>query len=172
MAHKLLTKEYWNSKSEIIEAAAKGFNMMQDLPRLLQEAYPDLKSVTFGFCSKSDMPEWQAMGWKPCPTDLFDVAEFNSSDIPDRFGLVDVGGVIKWRDNYLMIMGKDFRADLQDAIHRRSDEMYQRSVDDKRHTLPGDPRANEMADYANSKLETYRAQPKDAKRGPGRPKKN
>jgi hypothetical protein len=85
--------------------------------------------------------------------------------------LVDVAGVIKWRDNYLMIMGKDFRAELKDAMHRRSDEMYQRAVDDKRHTLPGDPRANEMADYASSKLETYRAQPMDSKRGPGRPKK-
>jgi len=170
--HNKLTKEYWNSKKEIINAAARGFNMMQDLPRMLQDAYPDLKSVTFGFFSKDDLQYMHAVGWEMLDETFFDVDEFNKSDIPARFGLVTDKGGIMWNDNYLMVMGKGFREDYLNAVHERSDEMYQKSVDGKKYVAPGDPRAAEMAEYSESKLETYRAQPSGAaKRGPGRPKK-
>jgi len=168
-----LTKEYWNSKKEIINAAARGFNMLQDLPALLKEAYPDLKGLEFGLFVKADLPERFAMGWELLNEDFFDVDEWNKSAIPARFGFVTVDGAIKWNDNYLMVMGKDFRKQLLNTIHERSDKMYQQSVEGKKYVAPGDPRAAEMAEYAESKLETYRAQPSGApKRGPGRPKKN
>jgi len=181
MAHKLLTKSYWNSKSEIIEAANRGFNMQQMLPRMLQEAYPDLKSLKFGFCSEEDMPEWQSQGWRPIPPELFDVEEFNASSIPARFGLNESGGLIKWRHNYLMVMGKDFRAALMDARHQQHENYYEKSVGDRRYVAPEDPRRKDMLEVAESTLEEeHRNEPLKPddprggvpqKRGPGRPRK-
>lgn len=173
MAYQKLTKEYWNSKREIIEAASRGFNMLQDLPRLLKEAFPDLKSLDFGFFIKSDLPERHAMGWEMLNKDFFDPDEWNNSSIPERFGIVDEGGALRWNNNYLMVMGKDFRTELLDTVNERNDRLYQQAVDGKKYVAPGDPRASEMAEYSGSKLETYRAQPAgETKRGPGRPKKN
>ena len=169
-----LTKEFWNSKSEIIEAAVKGWNPLMRLPALLKEAYPDLKIVDFGFCSDGDMPEWMSQGWIPLSPDHFDIDEFNNSDIPARFGLRDVGGVIKWRDNTLMVMGKDFREDLKAARNKHSDEVYNASIMDKAYTAPQDPRKEEMAKYAESKVESSRVQPTSDSPKPkrGRPPKD
>ena len=169
-----LTKEFWNSKSEIIEAAVKGWNPLMRLPALLKEAYPDLKIVDFGFCSEGDMPEWMSQGWIPLSPDHFDIDEFNNSDIPARFGLRDVGGVIKWRDNTLMVMGKDFREDLKAARNRHSEDVYSASIMDKAYTAPQDPRKEEMAKYAESKVESSRVQPTSDSPKPkrGRPPKN
>ena len=167
-----LTKEFWNSKSEIIEAAVRGWNPLMRLPVLLKEAYPDLRVVDFGFCQDDDMPEWMSQGWIPLSPDHFDIDEFNSSDIPARFGLRDVGGVIKWRKNTLMVMGKDFRSDLVDARNRHSDEMYYKSVEGKKYAAAEDPRKNEMIDYSESKLEGQRVQPtQSAQKKRGRPPK-
>lgn len=161
-----LTKEYWNSKSEIIEAAVKGFDPIQQLPKMLKAAYPDFKQLDFGFCHDAAIPEWMSIGWMPMsPTD-FDTDEFNKSDIPSRFGLSDVGGRIKYRENTLMAMGKDFRRQLQDARDGHHEDNYRASVMDKKYASPQDPRREEMAKYAESKLESAIIQPK---RGPGRP---
>ena len=161
-----LTKEFWNSKSEIIEAAVKGWDPIQRLPKLLKESYPDFKVVDFGFCSEADMPEWMSQGWIPLAADHFEVDEFNKSDIPSRFGLHEVGGRIKWRDNTLMVMGKDFREDLKNARNQHHEDQYRASVEDKKYASPQDPRKDEMAKYAESSLESSIIQPK---RGPGRP---
>jgi len=161
-----LTKEFWNSKSEIIEAAVKGWDPIQRLPKLLKEAYPDFRVVDFGFSSEEDMAEWMSQGWIPLTADHFDVEEFNKSDIPSRFGLREVGGRIKWRDNTLMAMGKDFRKQLQDARNEYHEDNYRASVMDKKYASSQDPRRDEMARYAESKLESAIIQPK---RGPGRP---
>lgn len=166
---KRLTKDFWNSKSEIIEAAVKGWNPQQRLPALLKEAYPDLKHLNFGFCHKEDAPEWISIGWVAMSPSDFDVDEFNNSDIPSRFGLRDVGGVIMWRDNILMVMDKDFRQKLQDARHSHFEDKYAASINDKKYTAPEDPRRDEMEKYAESSLESHVVQPK---RGPGRPPKN
>lgn len=166
-----LTKDFWNGKSEIIEAAVKGWNPQQRLPRLLKEAYPDLKHLQFGFCHKDDAAEWMSQGWMPLPTTQFDVEEFNRSDIPSRFGLRDVDGTIWWRENMLMVMDVDFRDRLVGARNAHHEKAYQDSIRDKKYTAPSDPRADEMAKYAESTLESKTVQPTDAKRGPGRPRK-
>lgn len=168
-----LTKEFWNSKSEIIEAAVKGWNPLMRLPVLLKEAYPDLKIVDFGFCSESDMPEWMSQGWIPLSPEHFDVDEFNKSDIPARFGLRDVGGVIKWRNNTLMVMGKEFREELQDARNDHHEQYYNDAVKDRGYAAPQDPRREEMLSYSESKLERQRVQPTDDSPKPkrGRPPK-
>lgn len=166
MAHQKLTKEYWESKSEIIESAYRGWNPLQRLPVLLREAYPDLKGVEFGFFTDADLPERFAQGWELLSTDLFDPDELNEV-LPARYGLTVNGGRIKWSENTLMIMGKDFREQLIDARNRSHEDRYQAAVESKKYVSPHDPRGDEMSAYAESKLETHQVRP----RGPGRPPK-
>ena len=169
------TAAYWNSKSEIIEAATRGFNMMYTLPKMLKEAYPWMKELDLGFCSTGDLPEWHALGWIHLRTEHFDIDEFNKSDLPSRFGLTESGGVIKWRDNWLMIMGMDFRDQLTEARNNAHEERFQDAVQQQKMAMPGDPRGAEMSSASTSMFESARLQPSDsaeAKRGPGRPKKN
>ena len=177
MPNKKLTKAYWNSKLDIIESSVKGWNPQKMLPRHLQEAYPDLKAVSFGFFSADDLQERHSVGWELMSTDLFDVDEFNKSDIPARFGLVVKDGAIMWRDNYLMIMGKDYRKQLVKARHDHHEEQYSASIRNKKYTAPSDPRGKEMSQYAESKLDESVEVVKPTgdsvapKRGPGRPPK-
>ena len=164
-----LTAAYWNKKNEIIEAATKGWNPLQRLPVLLKEAYPELKNVEFGFFVEADLPEMHSQGWELFTKEFFDADELNKSVLPARYGLTDDGsGALKWRDNFLMVMGKNFRERLLDARNDHSEDMYGSSIEGKKYTAPTDPRRDEMAEYAESTLESKIVQPK---RGPGRPPK-
>ena len=169
MANEKLTAAYWNKKDEIIESATKGWNPLQRLPVLLKEAYPELKGVEFGFFVADDLQEMHSVGWEHMTRDLFDVDELNKSALPARYGLTDDGsGSLKYRDNYLMIMGKGFRKKLKAARNAHSEDMYRQSIEDRGYTAPSDPRAEEMAKYSESILESKIVQPK---RKPGRPAK-
>jgi len=169
MPNEKLTAAYWNKKTEILEAANQGWNPLMRLPALLKEAYPELKGIEFGFFSESDLPEMHSLGWEHMTKELFDVDELNKSALPARYGLTDDGsGALKWRDNYLMIMGKNFRKKLLKSRNDYHEERYVESIEGKAHTMSGDPRAKEMAEYSSSKLESTILQPK---RGPGRPPK-
>jgi hypothetical protein len=111
MANQKLTKEYWEKKDELIQAAVRGWNPIQRIPVLLREAYADLKGIDFGFFVEADIPERMSMGWEFLSKDMFDADELNSV-LPARYGIEEVGGRFKWQNNYLMIMGKDFRKRL------------------------------------------------------------
>lgn len=164
-----LTAAYWNKKTEIIEASVRGWDPLQRLPVLLQEAYPELKNVKFGFFIEDDLPERHSIGWELFTKEFFDADELNKSVLPARYGLTDDGsGALKWRDNYLMIMHKNFRAQLMAARNAHSEEKYSSSITGQKYTAPSDPRGAEMAEYAESSLDSKIVQPK---RGPGRPPK-
>jgi hypothetical protein len=176
MPNEKLTAAYWNSKTEIIEAATQGWNPLDRLPKLLKEAFSYLKNVEFGFFSESDLPEMFSQGWELFTKDMFDADEFNKSVIPARYGLTDDGsGALKWRDNYLMIMGKDFRNQLMASRHAKHEDQFVKSIEERKFTMKGDPQAEEMAKYSESKYETKTIKPTgktpEPKRGPGRPPK-
>ena len=168
-----LTKDYWNKKEKIIQAATRGFNPLEDIPRLLKEAFPDLKAVKMGWCDEPELNAWHSMGWEHMPLDIFDPDEFNNSDIPARYGLTVDAGRVRWNKNYLMIMGKDFREKLEAARNARSEEMYYASVQNKKYAAAEDPRKHEMLEYSESKLEGQRVQPTAESQKPkrGRPPK-
>jgi len=167
-----LTKDYWNKKEKIIQANVRGFNPLEDIPRMLQEAYPDLKNVVMGWCDEAELNAWHTQGWEHMPLDIFDPDEFNKSDIPSRYGIKNEDGRPRWNKNYLMIMGKDYRAKLVKARNDKSEEQYYASVQNKKYAAAEDPRRHEMLDYSESKLEGQRVQPSaDSKPKRGRPPK-
>jgi hypothetical protein len=121
------------------------------------------------------------MGWIHLKTDMFDVEEWNKS-IGLRFGLVDDGGLVKFRENYIMIMDKTYRERLQNVRNREAEKDFSAAVDGaSAYSHPSDPRHAEMLQLSREKsdLSTVRVQVEGAaesgatpkKRGPGRPRK-
>lgn len=174
MAHEKFTKEYWEAKEDIISAGVQGWNPLQRIPELLSQAFVDFKSVVFGFFVVEDLPERMSLGWEFVTKDMFNPDTLNQV-LPARYGLEEVDGRLKWRDNFLMFMDKGFREKVVDARNRAHEEKYEASVEGRKYVSPHDPRGAEMAQYAESKLETHQvkgvSQEPPKKRGPGRPPK-
>lgn len=173
MAHEKLSKSYWEKKDDIIAASVSGWNPLQRIPQLLAEAFADFKNVTFGFFDAPDLPERMSMGWEFVTRSMFDPDSLNEA-LPARFGLEEVDGRLKWRDNYLMFMDKGYRHKLTNARQQSYEDKYRMSVEGRAYTSPHDPKADEMKKHAVSKLETQQIRPasQEQKRGPGRPPKN
>ena len=171
----------WNKYSEVLNAGIRGFNALVKIPEIIQKEIPEFKRFAFGFCDRDDVPEWRTMGWIHLRTDMFDIEEWNKS-IGLRFGLVDDGGLVKFRDNFIMIMDKDYRKRLENVRNEESEKDFSRAVEGSTaYSHPSDPRHDEMmkASRELSELSTARVQVEGAaesgaepkKRGPGRPRK-
>jgi hypothetical protein len=171
MAHGKFTKAYWAEKDDIIDAGVKGWSPLEQVPKLLAEAFPDFRNVKFGFFVKADFQHQTSIGWEFLTKEDFNPDTMNEV-LPARFGLeVLADGRLKWRDNYLMFMHKDFRAKVINARNQAHEDKYTASVEGRAYVSPHDPNAAEMAKHSVSKLETQQLSPASAKRGPGRPPK-
>ena len=172
MAHGKFTKAYWQGKDEIVAAGVSGFSPLEQVPKLLTEAFADFKNIVFGFFVESDLQHVMSLGWEFLTKEDFNPDTMNEV-LPARFGLeVKADGRLKWRDNYLMFMHKDFREKVQNARNTAHEEKYRSSIEGRAYVSPHDPRGAEMSKHSVSKLETQRVSPASAKRGPGRPPKN
>ena len=117
--------EDWRKKDIISSAGTKGWNPLHDLPELLWEAIPDLQQFIIGHCSEDDIPTWKTIGWVHMRRDHFEVDNFNEA-IGLGLGLDDSSGVIKFRDNFLMIMPKDYRKRVTDKRNEVFEDSYER----------------------------------------------
>ena len=174
MAHGKFTKAYWESKEDIIDAGVKGWSPLEQVPVLLREAFADFKNLDFGFFVEGDLQHVTSLGWEFLTKEDFNPDTLNEV-LPARFGLeVLADGRLKWRDNYLMVMHKDFREKVINARNQAHEDKYKASIEGRAYTSPHDPNREEMAKHSISKLETQRISPASAapaKRGPGRPPK-
>jgi len=174
----------WESKDkqELLQTATGGWNPMERLPQMLRKYCDWAKPLTFGFFSGEDVYEARSLGWEHVQTSFFEGMDDYNQLVGTPFGLIDAGGVIKWRDNFLMMMSLDFRE--KEMRHR--DEAYNdqmsKILQAKAYAHPADPRYHEMlrASEELSSGEVYRVQgthaeektePPPIKRPPGRPKK-
>lgn len=172
MAHGKFTKAYWAGKDDIIDAGVKGFSPLEQVPKLLTEAFADFKNVVFGFFVEADLQHVMSLGWEFLTKEDFNPGTMNEV-LPARFGLeVMSDGRLKWRDNYLLFMHRDYRKKVESARHQSYEDKYAASIEGRAYVSPHDPNAQEMAKHSVSKLETQRVSPASAKRGPGRPPKN
>lgn len=173
MANSKFSKSYWEAKDDIIAAGVSGFSPLEQVPTLLKEAFADFANLEFGFFVESDLQHVMSIGWEFLTKSDFNPDTLNEV-LPARFGLEEVGdGRLKWRDNFLMFMHKDFREKVIAARHAAHEDQYTSSVEGRAYTSPHDPNAKEMAQHSVSKLVTQRVSPASAakKRGPGRPPK-
>lgn len=173
----------WNKHAEILNAGLKGFNALTKIPEFMKKEIPELRRFKFGFASDNEVPEWHSMGWVHLETHMFDVEEWNKS-IGLRFGLTAVDGLIKYRENYIMIMDKDYRKRLETVRIDETEREFSASVEDaSSYAHPEDPSFSKMKDGAGDigGIEMARIQnrgqstsggiaPKDTAKKPGRPR--
>jgi hypothetical protein len=147
----------WEKHEELLDAGTRGWNPLQRLPRMLEENFEWAKEFVFGFFHGDDVHEAGSFGWAHVRTEHFDVTNFNTA-VGTRFGLIDDAGVVKWRDNYLMMMPKDFRRRQLDKRHEEYQSGAASALEGAAYAHPSDPRYDEMlkASRELSEGESYR----------------
>ena len=148
----------WQKHHELLNAGIKGWNALQRLPVILTQEIPWMKDFKLGFCSEADMAEWTSQGWRPLMVKDFGdegFKNFNES-IGLRFNLSDAAGMVKFRENYLMIMDNEYRERLEDVRNQEFEKYYGAVTEQKAYVSPSDPRAEEMSQYAESTMQESR----------------
>ena len=147
----------WDDVDDLIEASTTGWNPLQKLPLLLEKYIPWAKDFTFGFFIESDLPEVKSYGWVHVKPDQIAGENWNEN-AGLRFGLDISGGVVKFRDNYLLCMPKAHRAKQMDRRHQEHEEMIARTTSEHAYAHPADPEFSRMQQAAKelSSGETYR----------------
>lgn len=166
----------WEKDEAILASGTKGFNVLTELPRLLSKHYPWLQDFRIGFCDKNQLQHWGSIGWAFLRTEHFEIDNFNQA-VGLRFGLVDDGGNIKFRDNYLMIMPKDFRKRQINMRNEEADRMISAQTEGQKYVSPADPRGQELLGredmvYATSDERVIKVAPTEDKPTRGRPRKS
>ena len=151
----------WAEDSEISNAGTKGWNPLSHLEPLLHRNIPGLRPYRIGHCSESDIPTWRAIGWVHLQRDQFKVENFNEA-VGLGLGLSDDTGVIKFNDNYIMIMKTSYRKRVESRRHEVFEESLDRSKKGQGQTAGFDGEDQELAQEivdARSGLEekTFRA---------------
>jgi len=170
----------WQKHSELLNAGIKGWNALQRLPKILTAEIPWMKDFKIGFCSEDDLAEWTSQGWRPLMTKDFGDEGFKTfnESIGLRFNLSDAAGMVKFRQNIIMIMEKDYREKLENLRNEEFERYYEAVTDQKAYVHPEDPRSEEMREYASAEREEVYIQHSDdvpegqiVKGKRGRPKK-
>jgi hypothetical protein len=113
----------WRDDAEIANAGTQGWNPLAHLEDLLHRNIPGIRPFKIGHCTESDLPTWGSIGWVHLKREQFKVDNFNEA-VGFGLGLSDETGVIKFNDNYIMIMPKDYRRRVQD----KRNEIFEESL--------------------------------------------
>jgi len=160
----------------VLNAGARGFNLLRDFEREMHYAYPDTNHLNFGYFSKDDINSVYTMGWRHFKGSMFDVEDWNSA-VGLRFGLrLDVHDNIMYDENYIMIMDRSFRDEI--ILPARNEEInkVEKSANEAAtYVHPDDPEHNRMKDRAlelsEATSEKYKVQvrgtPEHSKTKPG-----
>ena len=170
-----IDKSYWTKRDVILTASAKGFNYLREIPKLLKEAYPFLREVEFGFFIEEDCPLRLIDGWIFLKKEHFPDYESFNAVMPERFGVRPTSdGRFMVKNNYVMIMDKDYRKEYRKAVQDLSDKTYQDITQSERPTPEGADGVVKFHDTTSEFLETKSSPspvvPNEARRR-GRPPK-
>ncbi len=138
----------WGSVDEIVNAGTKGFNLLESVPRLLQENIPDLRKFKFHFCSKDDLPLMRSMRWVHLEAAMFDVDDWNQA-IGTKHGLTEEMGKVKAGENYILIMPKQTYEELVNLRNRETEDALEATLTEKAgYAHPQDPKYAEAIEAA------------------------
>jgi hypothetical protein len=127
----------WKAEDSVLRAGVRGFNVLTELPRILKNQYRWLNDFEMGFFIEDDVPHMRSIGWGFLKKEHFDIENFNEA-IGLGHGLTTDGtDNIKWRDNYLMIMPKNFRQKLVNIRNTMHEEQFTRDVEGGAYVPPG-----------------------------------
>lgn len=134
----------WKKHDKILNAGLKGFNALTEIPKAIKAEMPDFKRFKFGFFSGNDVPEMHSMGWVHLESHMFDVEEWNKA-VGLRFGLTNTEGLVKYRENYIMIMDMTYRKRLENVRIDESERELATSLEGvSSYAHPSDSRYGEM----------------------------
>jgi hypothetical protein len=149
----------WEQSDELLNAGTKGWNALDRLPQLLYKNFPWTREFIFGFFVEDDLGLAGSKGWVHVKPDAFDVNDWNST-VGLRYAFSDVGGVLKFRENYLMYMPKDFRRRQVERQNQAYEDDVAGSLENLSYAHPDDPEYSRMKRQARdlSSAEVYRVQ--------------
>lgn len=133
----------WKKYDELLDAGTKGWNPLARLPELLNREFAWTKEFTFGFFSEDDLTIAGSKGWVHVRPEHFDIDSWNNV-VGLRFALVDNGGVLKFRDNYLMMMPKDYRKRQIAVQNQAHEDAIAESARNAGYAHPDDPEYGKM----------------------------
>jgi len=153
------TASDWTKDESIINAGVRGFNALDEIPRLLRKEIPWLNDFEFLFCSESDLPEMRSMDWRFLDTEMFDADEWNKAT-PLRFNMTSVDGHVKYRENWILIQHKDYRELIEKKRKQAADRQFINAVSTSGQASVQDPEYAKMKKYAEdlTNMETHRVQ--------------
>lgn len=163
MAIKNVDMEFWRKDAGMRSVATRGFNHLVEIPRLIKEAHPDFKDWDFGFCNADALPLWRAEKWIHVqPSHFPEFKDFNR-EIAARFRLNDKDGVLMYKDKFLMMMPKTYRAEILKDRREASNQETRSSIGSRKSRADGYE--------TETTLEEKEISMTPEKRGPGRPRK-
>ncbi len=113
---------FWRQDEKLQSVATRGFNHLQEIPRLITTAHPEFRDWKFGFCNKDSLPLWRADKWIHVQPHHFPEMDDFNREIAGRFRLHEKDGVIMYKTHYLMMMPVEFRKELIKARQEASKE--------------------------------------------------
>jgi hypothetical protein len=135
--------KFWKDSQELIRAGVRGFNALQELPRMLREATDWGKQFEFAFISEKELAEARSKGWEHVQSEYLDTEGFNTA-AGLRFGLTNEGGVVKSVDSYLMLMPKEFRKKQMEYRNKYHEEHVAGTLREQAYAHPSDPEYSKM----------------------------
>mgnify|MGYP003588616933 CR=1 FL=1 len=146
--------DQWNQDEDIQISNARGFSMLQKLPKLLKKTYPDLRPFRFGFFVEEDLPDRYTDGWEHLTTDDFpqeDIDSLNTAlsnkgawteksteektigDLTSRVKLrfniqTDPRGWVKYKKNFIMIQPEDYFMKRRRKLNEISEAQFKGNV--------------------------------------------
>ena len=134
----------------VLNAGARGFNLLRDFEFEMHHAFPDTKHLNFGYFSKDDINSVFTMGWRHFKGTMFDVEDWNSA-VGLRFGMrLDANDNIMFEENYIMIMDRSFRDEIILPKRKAEIDKVEKSADEaSTYVHPDDPEHNRMKDRAH-----------------------
>lgn len=133
----------------VYNAGAGGFNLLRDFEKEMHKVYPDTQPYKFGYFSDDGVPEISTYGWRHLQGNMFDVEDWNSA-VGLRFGLsVDASDNVRYADNFIMIMPRQYREDVIYVGERKRIDAAENAAEDAGAFVhPNDPEYNKMKDRA------------------------
>ncbi len=164
----------WRRHEAILSSDRKGFNPLRDLYGILCAEYPWLSEWKLGFCVPDEVAEWRSQGWA-----FLEVSHLSQEGLDNfnkaislKFGMTSSDGHVKHRDNFLMIMPKEFRDKQVGSRNERSERQFRQEQDSRGYVAPGDRGGTTESSYEEEQITVNSEGTPKKKRGRPKGSKN
>ena len=167
----------WNPDQGVVLPGNRGFNFLTQIPKTFKLLFPQLNAFEMGFFIEADLPtrlsgRWERLNLKEHFSDEKEAKEL----IRRRIGCtIDEDGFLRYQDNYVCVMGKDYRKAQYKVKAEQDAKMFKSATQQmnvKTEQMSGNKTTTELQQWriVNEPKDGQEKEPEE-KRGPGRPRK-